>query len=67
MGTEIRAAVVTVSDRCVRGEQRDESGALLKGLLEELGAVIVASDIVSDDLNPLADKLRTLAGRPDIN
>ena len=36
-------------------------------LLTELGAKIVAKEIVNDDLEPLADKLRAYADRPDVN
>ena len=67
MSVALRAVAVTVSDRCARGEQEDESGAVLVSLLEELGAEVVASDIVPDDLGPLAEKLRGYAGRADVN
>jgi molybdopterin adenylyltransferase len=36
-------------------------------LLTEIGAQIVAEEILSDDLEPLADKLREYADRPDVN
>ena len=64
---EIRAVVITVSDRCARGEQEDESGAALAGLLKEMGAEIVATMILPDDLEPLAEKLSGLAERADVN
>ena len=67
MGVEIRAAVVTVSDRCARGEREDESGALLVELLREAGATVVAKEILPDDLAPLAERLRALADREDVN
>jgi len=67
MSVEIRAVVITVSDRCARGEQEDESGAVLVALLRELGARLVATEILPDDLEPLAEKLRTYADRPDVN
>ena len=67
MGVEIRAAVVTVSDRCARGEREDESGALLVELLREAGAKVVAKEVVTDDLEPLAEHLRALADRDDVN
>ena len=63
----IHAVVITVSDRCARGEQVDESGALLVELLKELGALIVATEILPDDLEPLAEQLRAYADRPDVN
>jgi molybdenum cofactor synthesis domain-containing protein len=67
MAVEINAVVITVSDRSARGEQEDVSGAVLAKLLTELGARITAREIVSDDLEPLSEKLRTFAERTDVN
>lgn len=67
MAFEIRAAVVTVSDRSAQGEREDESGPLLAELLREAGAEVVAQDVMADDLEPLAERLRALADRADIN
>jgi molybdenum cofactor synthesis domain-containing protein len=67
MGVEIRAAVLTVSDRSARGEREDESGELLAELLREAGAAVVLKEIVADDLEPLAERLRALAERADVN
>ncbi len=64
---EIRAVVITVSDRCARGEQEDKSGPVLVGLLREMTAEIVAAEVVSDDLEPLANKLRAYMDQPDVN
>src|SRR5215207_10267072 len=64
---EIRAAVLTVSDRSARGEREDASGPLLAELLREAGASVVAREVVSDELEPLAAKLRELADRADVN
>lgn len=63
----IRAVIITVSDRCARGEQEDESGAALVELLKEMGAGIVATEILADDLEPLAGRLRAYADRSDVN
>lgn len=64
---EIRAAVLTVSDRSARGERADESGAVLAELLSESGAEVVVKEVVSDELGALVEKLRELAGREDVN
>ncbi len=64
---EVRAVVITISDRCARGEQEDVSGAELVRLLKEVGASIVATEILSDDLAPLAEKLCVYADRADVN
>lgn len=67
MAEKIRAVVITVSDRSSRGERADESGAMLARLLAEAGAEVVAREVISDDLEPLADLLRAAAGRPEVN
>jgi molybdopterin adenylyltransferase len=67
MSALIRAVVVTVSDACSRGERKDESGETLVQLLMDLGAEIVATTIVPDDLDPLAETLRAFADRADVN
>lgn len=65
--TKIRAVVITVSDACSRGERRDESGETLVRLLNELGAEVVAKEIVADDLLPLNEVLKQHADRTDVN
>ena len=67
MSSKIHAVVITVSDSCSRGERQDESGETLVQLLSDLGAVIVESKILSDDLQPLAKTLRQYAERRDVN
>jgi molybdenum cofactor synthesis domain-containing protein len=67
MPTQIHAVIITASDACARGEREDKSGEFLVQLLTELGAHIVAKEILSDDLEPLSDKLREYADRPDVN
>ena len=67
MPTQIRAVVITSSDACAAGHREDESGAAVVELLTELGAEIVAKEIINDDLDPLAELLRTHAVRPDVN
>ncbi len=65
--TTIRAAAITVSDRCARGEQDDVSGRALVELLRDAGADILAHEVRADDLEPLAERLRDLADRSDVN
>ena len=67
MPEEIRAVVITVSDRSARGERKDESGLLLIRLLQEMGATVVTAVILPDDLEPLKEKLRYYAGRAGVN
>jgi molybdopterin adenylyltransferase len=67
MRTQINAVIITASDACARGEREDKSGAALVELLTDLGAHIIAKEILCDDLEPLSDKLGEYADRPDIN
>ena len=67
MKTPIRAAVITVSDACSRGEREDDSGAALVELLEGSSAEVVEKKILSDDLEPLVQTLEMLSRRSDVN
>ena len=67
MATTISAVAITVSDRCARGEQDDVSGRTLVELLRDAGADLVAHEVLADDLEPLAERLRDLAEHTNIN
>jgi molybdenum cofactor synthesis domain-containing protein len=67
MNVKIRAVSMTVSDRCARGEQEDVSGHTLCLLLQEMGAEVLAIDVVPDETNLIAERLRGFAERRDIN
>jgi molybdenum cofactor synthesis domain-containing protein len=64
---EIRAVVLTVSDSASRGEREDKSGPAVVAELEKLGARIVATEIVSDDLELISSRLREYADSGDVN
>lgn len=60
----VQAAVLTVSDRCTRGETIDTSGPALVDLLtEHLDAHVAWTGIVPDDEREIAEALTDLAGR----
>ncbi len=63
----IKAVVITVSDACSRGEREDSSGQALVQLLTDAGAEIVETTMLSDDLDPLVESLRSFANRDDVN
>ena len=67
MENGMRTFIITVSDACSRGQRQDASGEALVELLKGLGAEIVETKIVSDDLGPLTDLLRSAADREDVN
>lgn len=56
-----KAAVLTLSDRASRGVYQDRSGVLLAEALCGLGAELVASEVLPDEIEPLAARLRELA------
>ncbi len=60
MENEIRAAVVTVSDRASRGEREDVSGPLLGELLAGMGAQVIAQHVVPDERAEIASLLHSL-------
>lgn len=53
----MRAAILTVSDRCARGEAADASGPAVREALEEFGAEIVESALVADEAGPIKERL----------
>jgi molybdopterin adenylyltransferase len=67
MTAQIHAVIVTISDACAAGEREDKSGAALVELLTELGAEIIAKEIVNDDLDPLSATIQAFADRDDVN
>ncbi|GHS92810.1 molybdenum cofactor biosynthesis bifunctional protein [Synergistales bacterium] len=54
----IRAGVLTVSDRGSRGERRDTAGPALAELLTAAGALVELSDIVPDEREIIASRVR---------
>jgi molybdenum cofactor synthesis domain-containing protein len=55
---DTRAAVLTVSDRCSRGEQVDLSGPAVAELLVEAGIAQPAAEVVPDEIDRIAAALR---------
>lgn len=58
---DIRAAVVTVSDKASAGEREDASGPELSRLLSEMGADVVAELLVPDEQDQIESLLVGLA------
>lgn len=58
----LTAAVVTVSDSCVRGERKDASGPAVAELLQKLGFRVVVREVVPDEVIPIQNVLIRLAG-----
>lgn len=57
MQKEIRAGVLTISDKGAKGLRVDESGKIILRILEESGLTVVKREIIPDDLQQIADTL----------
>mgnify|MGYP002548111779 CR=1 FL=1 len=53
-----KAAVLTVSDRCSRGERRDEGGPLTTELLRQAGYQVLETSVVPDEQPEIEAALR---------
>lgn len=53
-----KAAVLTVSDRCARGERQDEGGPLTAELLRQAGYQVLATAVVPDEQPEIEAALR---------
>jgi molybdopterin adenylyltransferase len=64
--SDIRAVVLTISDRCSRGEQVDLSGPAVCQLLEASGVRVVTAEILPDELDLIAAALRRYSVGADL-
>lgn len=60
------AAVITVSDRCSRGDAKDLSGPLLRQGLTALGFKTSSPLVVSDDKETISQAIRRLSKKADV-
>ena len=67
MRVKIVAAVLTISDSCSQGEREDLSGPAVVAELEKLGGQVVSTEILSDDRELIASRLKHYADRGDVN
>jgi molybdenum cofactor synthesis domain-containing protein len=61
-----RAAILTLSDRCSQGDRVDESGAVLKALLEEAHFTITDYEVIPDERDVLKERLVRLSETVDL-
>jgi molybdenum cofactor synthesis domain-containing protein len=64
--SDVRAVVLTISDRCSRGEQVDLSGPAVCQLLEDAVIGVVTTEILPDELDVIAAALRRHAENADL-
>ena len=58
MDGEVKAGVLTISDKGSRNLRKDESGKIVVGMLEEAGFLVLKKEIVPDDQRQIADTLK---------
>lgn len=63
----MRAAVLTVSDSCYRGEREDRGGPQVAARLRELGWDIALTSLVPDDCAAIGQVLETWVTREDLD
>jgi molybdopterin adenylyltransferase len=61
MTAELRAAILTVSDRAAAGERADGSGPALAEAVRAAGGTVLATRLVADDAPAIAEALTRLA------
>ncbi len=57
----VRAKVITVSDRCFRGERENKSGPAVAELLRQAGYQTAEPGLVPDEMDQIAEALRSAA------
>jgi molybdopterin adenylyltransferase len=67
MDIEIKAGVLTVSDKGSRGQRRDESGEIIVGILEKKGFKVLKKEIIADVRREIAEKLRRWVDRDKLS
>ena len=55
---DTRVVVLTISDRCARGEQQDLSGPAVVQMLEDAGAAAMVSEILPDEIDRIVTEMR---------
>ncbi|NOX20810.1 MAG: MogA/MoaB family molybdenum cofactor biosynthesis protein [Nitrospirae bacterium] len=62
----IKAAILTLSDKGSKGLRVDESGKIIKEVLEDAGIMVQFYEIIPDEKEILKDKLISLSGKVDL-
>jgi molybdenum cofactor synthesis domain-containing protein len=61
------AVAITISDSCARGEREDRSGPALVEALEAWGASVLTTEVLPDDRETIAARLRHWTDRRDVH
>ncbi len=63
----MRAAILTLSDRCSTGEREDGSGPALKAWLELQGVAVCRTEVIPDEARLISEKLVEWADSGDFD
>ncbi len=63
----IRTAIITLSDKGSTGERDDESGTVIREMIEDIGASAVHYEILPDEKELIAGTLKRLSDGGDID
>lgn len=67
MPEALRVGVLTVSDKAAQGQRRDTSGPAIGELLATVGAAVQRRDVVPDEREQIAARLRAWADAGDLD
>jgi molybdenum cofactor synthesis domain-containing protein len=65
--SKFRVAILTASDKGSRGEREDESGRVIREMVESVDGEVTVYDVVPDELDVLRDKLTEYADEHNVN
>jgi molybdopterin adenylyltransferase len=67
LGTMIKTAIVTISDKGSTGERVDESGSVIREMIEAMDASVSAYTVIPDEQELIATTLINLSEKGDID
>ncbi|MBS3899429.1 MAG: MogA/MoaB family molybdenum cofactor biosynthesis protein [Dethiobacter sp.] len=62
-----RVAILTASDKGARGERQDESGLVIREMVEAAGGRVAIYEVVPDEFTVLRDKLLSYTDEPQLH
>jgi len=57
----IRVAILTMSDKGSKGEREDESGMIIKEMVEDIPAEVVYYEVIPDEMDIIKDRLISIS------
>jgi molybdenum cofactor synthesis domain-containing protein len=63
----MRTGILTISDRCARGEREDKGGPLIREIMKRIGGEIIAYQTIPDEAPDITAKLAQLADEGNVD